>query len=569
MEFTPKQSKIDNIFQSELFYMIPKYQRKYVWKESKIKELWDDIKFSIKEAGKINYFLGCFIFQSDDTANCKIVIDGQQRLTSILILNSIICKHFIMFNDEFNIKETTKYCVLGDKKAKIDRARITNEELPLLTYIVDYCLTNNKYETLEDYLKAINYKSLESDKQLIFCYKYFLNSIEEDLKSIKSENRKIKYLENLRDSLLKVSVIEIAVEDSQSASLVFETINARGQELETHELIKNYLYMYEKAVRGVKVAPKKWEQILANVDSAKNSSITKFIAQYSTCIFGKTHKRDIFSVFKNNTPREKVNDRIENLLKFSNIYNNIVNCNSSKYGNKINYLLQCYKDMKISIIRPLLMSLLCAFDEGKITETKLIKYLTLLKNFLSIFVCVLEKKTNEIEDKIYEYAYSLTASFSDEKIQELFMFFKSKVTTIDEQSFIDAFSSLAFSKYPEKYNNVKMNKQKCQYILREFELYLQKNDDNTISSFSIEHVKDDCLGGSACFIGNLIPLPKSKNNNLSGKTILQKKTIYQKSCYLSSQKIAENSNIDSWDDHAILNRTKHMAKEFYNNVWKV
>lgn len=567
MEFTPKQSKIDNVFQSELFYTIPKYQRKYIWKESKIKELWDDIKFSIKEAGKINYFLGSFIFQSDDSSNSKLVIDGQQRLTSILVLNSIICKFFIKFQDDFNIKETAKYCVLGDKKAKIDRPRIINEELPLLSYIVDYCITKNEFKSLEEFLKDVNYKSLESDKQLIFCYNYYLNSIDEDLKSVKTQHRKIKYLESLRDALLKVSVIEIAVEDSQSASLVFETINARGQELEAHELIKNYLYMYEKAIRGVKVAPKKWEQVIQNVDNAKNSSITKFITHYSTCFFGKTSKNDIFTIFKSNTPREKVNDRIESLLSFSIIYKSIVNCNNAEYGKKINYLFQCYADMKISIIRPLLMSLLFAFNEGKITETKLVRYLISLKNFLSVFVCVLERKTNEIEDKIYEYSHKLTTSFSDEKLQELFAFFKSKLTSIDKQSFIDAFSNFAFSKYPDKYNNVKMNKQKCQYILREFELYLQKNDDNIISSFSIEHIKDDCLGGNACFIGNLIPLPKSKNNNLSGKTILQKKEIYKKSCYLSSQKVAENPNIDSWNDDAIINRSEYMAIEFFNNVW--
>ena len=72
----------------------------------------------------------------------------------------------------------------------------------------------------------------------------------------------------------------------------------------------------------------------------------------------------------------------------------------------------------------------------------------------------------------------------------------------------------------------KINKQKCQYILREYELNLQENDDNVVSSFSIEHIKDDCTGGNACVIGNLVPLTKAKNNNLSGKPLSQKKETY-------------------------------------------
>ena len=569
MDFTPKQSKIDNIFQSEFFYSIPKYQRQYVWKNSKIIEFWDDIQFSMKESGRVNYFLGSFIFQLDESQNAKKVIDGQQRLTTILILNSILCKYFIKMNDTFNIKETKKYCVLGDKKAKIDRPRISNDDLILLTYIVDYCVEQNSFNSLDNYLKDINYKCLETDKQLLFCYNYFLDSIAKELENIKTKSKRIKYLEEIRDSLLKVSVIEIAVEDSQSASLVFETINARGQELEIHELIKNYLYMYEKTVRGTKVAPKKWEKILENVESPKNSSITKFITHYATCSFGKTGKKEIFSVFKNNTPRIKANERLQNLMDFSVIYKNIVNHNSKTYGVRVDYLLRCFADMKISIIRPLIMSLLFAYTNNQISEFKLIKEITILKNFLSVFVCILERKTNEIEDKIYEYAHKIHICYDDEILAELNTYLKAKYNSISEDEFVQAFSKLSYSKFPEKYRDFKINKLKCQYVLREYELSLQQNDENLISSFSIEHIKDDCLGGHACKIGNLVPLPKSKNNNLSGKSLVQKKTKYESSCYLSTQKAAKNPKFEVWDDEAIDNRTKHMAKVFYNEVWKI
>ena len=215
------------------------------------------------------------------------------------------------------------------------------------------------------------------------------------------------------------------------------------------------------------------------------------------------------------------------------------------------------------------MGLLFLYKNNKISETKLLKSMTLIKNFFSIFVCILERKTNELEDKIYEYAHKITEKEDGNLIDELITFLKVKYSNIAEDEFSQAFCKFSYSKFPDEYCDFKINKQKCQYILREYELNLQENDDNVVSSFSIEHIKDDCTGGNACVIGNLVPLTKAKNNNLSGKPLSQKKETYATSCFLSTRKVTENPNFDNWDDAAIVNRTQHMAKEFYEKIWKL
>lgn len=567
MEFTPTLSKIGSLFQSESFFFIPKYQRKYVWKNLKIEDLWNDIQFNIMEAGNTSYFLGSFIFQKDNDKNQSIVIDGQQRLTSILVLLSIICLKFRNLKDVYNIKQTAKYCLLGDNKTKKELPRICNYDLPLINYLVQYCCEEDVSITFEDFLLSINVKVSSNDKQFLYCYNYYNLKIDTDLNNKKGNSRKIKYLEQLRESILQISAIEISVEDPKTASLVFETINARGQELEMHELIKNYLFMYDKPIRGVSLAKQKWETIVENVDKGKNTSLPKFIAQYCTFAFGKTAKKEIFNVFKANTPRNEAVKRLNNLQEVSYIYNSIVNANNEKYSKRINYLLTCFSNMGISIIRPLLLSVFIAYKKEEITDNKLCNYLTQIKNFLSIFVCICEKKTNEIEELIYDYSHKLCLLYSNNLIEEFINILKSKLP--DRNTFTKSFSAFSYSKYPDKYPDAKINKQKCQYILKEFELSLQENDDYIISSFSIEHVKDDSLGGQACNIGNLVPLPKKKNYNLNGKSTSEKKLIYKSSCYLSTQKIALNPNIDMWDDESILNRADHLAQSFYDKIWKV
>ncbi|MDR2119448.1 MAG: DUF262 domain-containing protein, partial [Tannerella sp.] len=79
-------------------YLIPEYQRPYEWDEDKCRTLWDDIlEFAIPENNpdKFNssdeYFLGSIVtFKNED--NCLEVIDGQQRITTLLLLLRAIYK---------------------------------------------------------------------------------------------------------------------------------------------------------------------------------------------------------------------------------------------------------------------------------------------------------------------------------------------------------------------------------------------------------------------------------------------------------------------------------------------
>ena len=568
MNFTPKNSSIGQMFQSEYFYEIPTYQRRYVWRDEKIKNLWEDILFNLKEKGKISYFLGSFIIQKNKHQNNLTVIDGQQRLTTILLLNFIICKNFIKLNDEFNLKETLKYCILGNKTSREDCPRIINNDYPIIDCIYDYCTRKDISCTFEDYLNQIPYKCKQVEKRLVSCFNILNDEINHYLSKYKKCDR-IKSLEELRDSLLKIAVIEIIVEDEKSASLVFETINARGQTLELHELIKNYLYMYEKQIKRRSFAREKWETILGNVDNIKGSTINKFISQYSTFEFGKQKQKDIFDVFKKNTPKNKANDRLVHLLECSEIYKNIVLANSDNYNKKINYLLKAFVEMDVSIIRPLLLSLLMAYKKNHIDTNSLIKYLTKLKNFFAIFVCIGENKTNEVEKIIYEYAYDLNKNFNILKCNELISKFKDKLISFDK--FKNSFIKFGFTNHKNLYETLefKSNKKKCQFILKEYELNMQNNDDYVISSFSIEHIKDDVSGGNACFIGNLTPLQQKENNKLKNKSMEDKIIKYKDSCFMTTRKLSENPKIQIWNDEAIENRSKALAKKFYEEIWIV
>ena len=87
---------INGIFNGSRLLEVPFYQRSYVWDEEQWDRFANDMEFVTKT--KKPYFLGSIIFKSGKTPNtwdkfsdCKIVIDGQQRLTTLMIFFKVLC----------------------------------------------------------------------------------------------------------------------------------------------------------------------------------------------------------------------------------------------------------------------------------------------------------------------------------------------------------------------------------------------------------------------------------------------------------------------------------------------
>lgn len=564
MEFTPLGLSIGGLLQSEKFYAIPKYQRDYIWTDKEIKDLWNDIIFNVQTTENLNYFLGSFIIKTS-TEGKELVVDGQQRLTSLLLLLGNICKEYIKINDEFNIDYTKKYCVLGDAEVQKVRARLLNDDYPILEYIMQYCIINTD-KTLEEYLDEIGCEIDKKSEKFVIGFNIYHESIKEYLKDVKKDDVSM-CLTKLRDAILKISIVKIQVKDTRSASLVFETINARGQTLEVHDLIKNYLFMYEKVVGGRSVFEKKWEKIIEAIENCKDPSVPRFFTHYCTSFFGKKKKGEIYETYKNNTPRNDVSKRIKSIEEVSRIYVAIVNgTDNIKQHKELNYYLSCFNEMGISILRPVLISVLLAFKNNRIDYQSLCKEMNRLVSFFSIYVGVCSIKTNTLEDLIYSTALELQKNFSVDLLKNFINNLNLKRPSFDD--FCASFKQLAFSKHKKKYPNVIINKKKVQYVLKAFELFMLDNEHFSVPDFSIEHIKDDKDGGSACYIGNFVLLPPRKNGKLAGKTMEYKRDVYMDSSFASTRKFAKHSECLCWDDESIEKRSTAMAKEFYNKIWK-
>lgn len=203
---------INGIFNGSRLLEVPFYQRAYVWDDEQWDRFLTDMEFVTKT--KKPYFLGSIIFKSGKTPNtwdhfsdCKIVIDGQQRLTTLMIFFKVLClkkNENRLFERDFCLEDDTIVLQHGRNDiAAFDKVM--------------------RYEKLEEIPNVV------PASQIISAFNFFLKKIDSD----KLDRNVIKQ---------NVQFVCIDLLDGEDEQQVFDTINSLGVRLTTAELLKNYFY---------------------------------------------------------------------------------------------------------------------------------------------------------------------------------------------------------------------------------------------------------------------------------------------------------------------------------------
>ncbi|MCX6732830.1 MAG: DUF262 domain-containing protein, partial [Candidatus Roizmanbacteria bacterium] len=206
-------------------YIVPRHQRQFEWTKEQWSDLWEDIHTGEVEE---SHFLGSIVVIPEGRPLVGInyfeVNDGQQRLTTILIVLSVIRDHATLLNNaDFVNHITSQYLTAncfekGSKKVvpKMKLGKLDDEEFR---------------QVLEGKLQGE-----EKEGHRIFdCYNYFKSLV---------KNLNLEQLENLEKRIVsKIIVVHINVADQFNAFRLFETLNDRGLALSAVDLIKNHLLM--------------------------------------------------------------------------------------------------------------------------------------------------------------------------------------------------------------------------------------------------------------------------------------------------------------------------------------
>ncbi len=258
------ETTLNKLLNTSRQFIVPIFQRNYSWQKSQYEQLWFDILRASKFKEKQNHFIGSIVYIDMGTPAGRpqqlLLIDGQQRLTTISILLCAIKDYVQKFNLETKL---------------INLAKIKNQFL----YNSDE-IDEDKYKLLlnvqdkETYIKLIDNTIFTVNKpatNIIKCYEFFYERIEDFIKQYGQ-------IDEIYAGIFKLSLVLISLDkDSDNPQMIFESMNSTGKDLSQTDLLRNYLLMDltpEKQTRLYKTYWKPMEELFGE-DIYKND-VNKF-----------------------------------------------------------------------------------------------------------------------------------------------------------------------------------------------------------------------------------------------------------------------------------------------------
>lgn len=219
-------------------FLIPDYQRPYAWEESQCQTLWDDIfTFAFPDNNSDNfdnndeYFLGSIVtFKNDD--NKQEIIDGQQRLTTLMLLLRAFYAKFGNMQDERSrsTRKMISQCIW--KTDEFEEA-----DMNVLKIDSEVATDNDKDEFLSILKTGASEKNMKSNYAK--NYRFFQNKIDTFLNEYPS------YFPFLPARLLNNCILlPIEAESQDTALRIFSTLNDRGLPLSDADIFKAQFYKY-------------------------------------------------------------------------------------------------------------------------------------------------------------------------------------------------------------------------------------------------------------------------------------------------------------------------------------
>ncbi len=585
---------IDKLFSD--FYIVPNYQREYVWEKEQVQELFDDIyqEFESSPNDKLaDYFIGSIIVCEREN-NLYEVIDGQQRITTIFLFLCAIKDHCITLDPTIyqgHINLISGQLSSNDIDSKGDL--VTRYRIQL--QYEDSC---DVLETIAKNKSLIKIKSTISSKNLKAAYDKLKELINDEFTD---DDIGISKLKRFYHYFCKnVTLVRVKTTESETALKVFATINDRGVTLDQMDLVKNLIFAQTSREEHKKIT-EIWKDIVDRLHKHKIKPlefIRYFIlAKYNEKTgFRKSALSDWFFGKNGNSFHKYYQNKAvyfaQELLDYSKTY---INFSEGKNPEgKANRHLKNITFLSSSLKMHLMVLL-----SGKHLSPELFLELSRqIENITFIYYIVDESKPDQ-EKNFTKWCQIIRNISSDRGLSD---FIHQNIKT-EKERLSDRFErklneieykTRGRSNTLVKYILAKLNQyisEKAygseekieEYDTKQIEIehiFSQKPDDEIKQSFD----KSDEIKKYVNRLGNLTLLEKPFNAACGNKSFAEKKDLYQNSKYLLTKTIVvkngfgKNTSVvraienletfTEWNSQSIKRRQK-MLVELAKEVWDI
>lgn len=534
---------------------IPIYQRKYSWTDKECKQLLEDI-LRVGESDEPNHFIGSIVYLNQkghiaSPINKLMIIDGQQRITTLTLLISAIADYLFMNPDEkiMSPENLISYYLLNDREVGETRYKLilTQDDRNTLIKIIDYLEIDDEIPFDEDDSTRIREN-----------YEFFKKRVNED------------NIETLFNGLNKLVIIFVALEHNvDNPQLIFESLNSTGLELSQADLIRNFILMGLLPDEQKKLYNDYWHKIEILFER-NNGNFDKFIRDYLTV---KTDKvpvfRNVYSDFKKYSAQKDVHGLVKDIHKYAFYFKSIAF--GGEENPKLKDALDSLRSMGYDVTDPFMLHLYRDYKEGKLSTDEFCEIITYTESYLlRRLICSIPTPSL---NKTFAGMYNqLDTSNYLNSYKEVLLAKDNYQRMPDNREFAANF------RLRDIYNLRSKNRD---YIFDKFENWGSKEKTN-IHSYTIEHIVPqnpelsqewrDALGENwreiqktyLHTIGNLTLT--GYNSTLSDRSFTEKRDI-EGGFRLSAIRLnVKLQDLETWNEQEIKKRTDRLIDKAIN-IW--
>ena len=538
-------------------YHIPDYQREYSWEADELGDFWDDLETTRQDSDQAPHFFGQIVVHHDEKA--KYIIDGQQRtITSVIFLRALQ-----LFYEDI-------YLATQNPDADERRTDITS------MYIGRYTSKGNKLHLNlnamdSDYFRdniqlgrpnPKNKEKKRSHEKMRKAYVFFYEKIEAALSDYSPNeiDDRIELLDSYFETFSnRFEVLYMEATRLEEAFVIFETLNARGKDLETADLLKNYIFSQSK---DITLAQKKWNSMVGILDKVDP---TKYIRHFWNSRHDFTRDKTLYRTISKEiaTPKSS-RDLLNDLESCAPYYHAMAFPEDDMIfqNDKLINSLKSLRTLKARSFYPVILAMKQAditFEDKDIAIVASTIETYMLRNFT---IC--GKVANQSERFFAATAKDIYDGKLD-TVSDICACIKGQM--VSDEEFMNSFTV---------WTAAKSQKEIVRYILSKIHCFIDKNLEINLDSSEvhIEHIMpvnpqnwdiDSDLHEEYLWrLGNLMLLSGPLNISISNGPFDSKKESYRLSKIEPNNLVAK---CDTWDKEQIIARQKLLA-DYAVKIWE-